>query len=67
MPRLPGLSRMRVLYMSDYTDDAIVRHGILENGVNYLQKPFTPAVLARKVREILDGRPPSVTAGVKIA
>jgi CheY-like chemotaxis protein len=44
----------RVLYMSGYTDDAIVRHGILERGLNYLQKPFTPAALARRVREVLD-------------
>jgi DNA-binding response OmpR family regulator len=44
---------MPVLYMSGYTDDAIVRHGILERGIHYLQKPFTPAALARRVREVL--------------
>jgi two-component system, cell cycle sensor histidine kinase and response regulator CckA len=44
----------RVLYMSGYTDDAIVRHGMLEPGLTLLQKPFTPAALARKVREVLD-------------
>jgi len=47
----PGL---RILYMSGYTDDAILRHGVLEDGIPFLQKPFTPEGLARKVREVLD-------------
>ena len=48
------LPKMKVLYMSGYTDDAIVHHGVLEDEVNYLQKPFTLDSLARKVREVLD-------------
>jgi PAS domain S-box-containing protein len=46
---------MKVLFMSGYTDDAVVRHGVLASGLAFLQKPVAPAVLARKVRSVLDG------------
>ncbi|PKL77013.1 MAG: hybrid sensor histidine kinase/response regulator [Candidatus Melainabacteria bacterium HGW-Melainabacteria-1] len=44
---------IRVLFMSGYTDDAVVRHGILHKHVNFLLKPFMPTALAHKVREVL--------------
>jgi CheY-like chemotaxis protein len=51
LARRPGL---RVLYMSGHTDDTVVRHGVHDPGVAFLQKPFTPETLAVRVREILD-------------
>ena len=49
----PGL---RVLYTSGYTDDTIVRHGVLEAGMAFIQKPFTANVVLQKIRDVLDAR-----------
>ena len=50
---LPMRPSMKVLYMSGYTNDAILQHGIIESGVAFLQKPLTPGTLTRKVGEVL--------------
>jgi CheY-like chemotaxis protein len=50
----PGL---KVLYMSGYTDDGVFRHGVSEAADAFLQKPFSPLGLARRVRAVLDGEP----------
>ena len=46
---------MRVIYMSGYTDNALVHSGSLPEGTVFLQKPFTPDIVLRRVREVLDG------------
>ena len=49
----PVRSELKVLFTSGYTDDAVVRRGVLDHSIAFVQKPFTPDVLARRVREVL--------------
>ncbi len=65
MPRMSGRAlaqvlvrtrpTLQVVYMSGYTDDTIVRHGVLDPGTHFVAKPFTAAELQRKIRDVLDG------------
>lgn len=52
-----------VLYMSCHTDETIVQHGVLEPGTQFIQKPFTPGDVARRVREVLDARSDASSRG----
>ena len=52
---------MRVLYMSGYADEAIIRQGVVLEGTPFLQKPFTPHGLGRKVRDVLAAAGPEST------
>jgi CheY-like chemotaxis protein len=52
---LQARSDIRVLFMSGYTDDEVMRRGVIDGQTAFLQKPFTPDLLAHKVREVLDG------------
>jgi two-component system, cell cycle sensor histidine kinase and response regulator CckA len=54
-----GRPQLKVLFMSGHNDEAVIRHGLLEASSAFLQKPFTPLALARKVREILDQGAPN--------
>ena len=51
---MKNIPKLKVLFISGYTDNAIAHHGVLDEGVSLLQKPFSSQSLAEKVREILD-------------
>ena len=47
------IPKIKIIFMSGYTDDAIVKHGVLEEGINFIQKPFTPHQLIKIIKEVL--------------
>jgi two-component system, cell cycle sensor histidine kinase and response regulator CckA len=53
----PGV---KIIFTSGYTDDAIARQGILDPEVAFIQKPYRPKALAKKIRQVLNGRPAEV-------
>jgi YesN/AraC family two-component response regulator len=57
-PRHP---ETRVLFMSGYTDDTVMRHGVAPDGAHFIGKPFTTTELKVKVRDVLDAKPPKVS------
>jgi two-component system cell cycle sensor histidine kinase/response regulator CckA len=52
--------KLRILFISGYTDDTVFRHGVLEGGVAFLQKPFNLKALSQKIREVLSDEPAAV-------
>jgi CheY-like chemotaxis protein len=64
LPLRPG---MRLLYASGYTEDAIILHGVSSLETAFLEKPFTPDVLLRKVRAVLDAAPPDAADLIALA
>jgi CheY-like chemotaxis protein len=50
----PKFPHMKTLFLSGYTDDAVIRNGLIQEQIAFLQKPFSPLALARKVRAVLD-------------
>jgi FixJ family two-component response regulator len=53
---------LKILFTSGFTEDTMTRRGMLEAGVEFLPKPYGPATLARKVREVLDAAPETAPA-----